>query len=184
DPRARVPPFQLPEPVITPGGDAQRKEENVTGEVAKLHSHHGDADGDNLPDGQRGGANTECAHEPPAITGDGLGCALGAGERGAEPSTPAAIDKAEHQEGLDKPEWPWVEFPLVPEPDEGRPESLALCGRDHRPCERPENQAEGKQGQSEPAQHVSYGSDVSILDSVPVAARSDDEGRSRGFRGS
>jgi hypothetical protein len=28
---------------------------------------------------------------------------------------------------------------VVPEPDEGRPKSLALRGRDHRRCKRPEN---------------------------------------------
>jgi len=89
------------------------------------------------------GADAHRAQQPPAITGDGPRRALGAGKRGAEPRTPDAIGKAEHQEGLDKPERPVDEFPVVPEPDEGRPESLALCGRDHRHCERPENQAEG-----------------------------------------
>jgi hypothetical protein len=29
-------PFQLPEPVTTPGGDAHRKEEDVASEVSKL----------------------------------------------------------------------------------------------------------------------------------------------------
>ena len=36
DPVARVVPFKLPEPVMTPGGNAQTKEEDVAGEVSKL----------------------------------------------------------------------------------------------------------------------------------------------------
>ena len=56
---------------MPPGGDAQTKEEDVAGEVSKLESNQVDADGHNLPDTQRGGADAQRAQEPPAIAGDG-----------------------------------------------------------------------------------------------------------------
>ena len=104
---------------MAPGRNAQRKEEDVAGEVSELESNHVDADGNNLPDSQRDGANAQRAQEPPAITGDGPRCTLGAGKPGAEPCAPGAIGGAEDQEGLDKPERPVDEFPMIPEPDEG-----------------------------------------------------------------
>jgi hypothetical protein len=53
-------------------------------------------------------------------------------------------------------------LPVVPEPNEGRPESLALRGRDHRHCERSQNQAEGQQGQSEAQKAVAQKASVAL----------------------
>ena len=155
-------PLQLPEPVIAPGGDTQKKEENVAGEVSELESDHVDADGHNLPDSQRGCANANCAKEPPTITGDRPRRELGAGKRRAEARASGAIRKVEYQEGLEKPERPVDKSPVVPEPDEGGPESLALCSRDHSHCERPENQAEGQEGQPEAQKAVAQKAGVAL----------------------
>ena len=59
-------PIQLPEPVMTPGGNAQTKEEDVAGEVSKLESNQVDADGHNLPDTQRGAPTPSAlrSHQP------------------------------------------------------------------------------------------------------------------------
>ena len=140
---------------MTPGGDAQRKEQDVTGEESKLESNHADAYGHNLPDGQRGGANAQRAQEPPGIAGDGPRDPLGADKRGAEPGTPGAIGKAEHQEGLVKPERPIVKY-------EAGPEALALRGVNHRMGNRPQNQAEGQQGQSEAQKAVAQKASVAL----------------------
>jgi len=162
DPWTRMIPTELPQPVVTPGGNAHRKEEDIAGEVAELEAKDHLAHGYELAKGECGNDDSQRAYKPPTISGDWPGRALGLGQRSAESDSPGAVNESEDQEGLREPERAVDELLVLPEVTDGGPETVALRESHERCGQRAQDQAECQQGQAEPEESVADEASIAL----------------------
>src|SRR5271166_1469903 len=139
---------------MPPGCNANRKEKRVAGKITKLQAEDVHADGNELPDGERRSTHSKSAHQPPSASWNRRSLSIPFCQRRSEDGAPRTITETEDQQCLRKPQRAVDDFLVLPDPANGRPETVGLRKVPNPRGKRSKDQDECEQRHAEPQKPV------------------------------